>query len=240
MPLKTKSLPRFRYHIPLWFVLSLLALILLVFVELTLDVSRFRWWPDLYSISTNLLISIIVSFVFYFFIIFIPESRRKRLIKTSALKMYRNIKQDILAAIVGSSIKGGRDDLTEDSDFLESLMSPDIFKANFEDGGEANEGFYAFENQIGHRTPEFEEIILNFELIEREVSFILGNYKFDDQEIFDLLKRIGSLMLRLKHSQPGHDESKRLCGLIWEICAGWSMITGFRGYDIIEKAISDI
>jgi hypothetical protein len=71
-------------------------------------------------------------------------------------------------------------------------MSPDIFKANFEDGRKASEGFYAFENQMQQRTPEFDEIILNFELIEREIYFILGNYKFDDQEIFDLLKRIGS------------------------------------------------
>jgi hypothetical protein len=152
--------------------------------------------------------------------------------------------RDILLAVVDSSIKGGRDDLAdnlmEDTDFVETLMSPDIFKANFEDGTTATEGFYAFENQMHQRTPEFDEIILNFELIEREIYFILGNYRFDDQEIFDLLKRIGSLMLRLKYSQPGHDESKRLCSLIWEICAGWSTITGYRGYDIIEKAISDI
>jgi hypothetical protein len=47
-------------------------------------------------------------------------------------------------------------------------------------------------------------------------------------------------MLRLKYSQPGYDESKRLCGIIWEIYAGFDVITGFRGYDIIEKAISDI
>ena len=239
MSLKTE-LRRFSHYMPFWFGLSSFALIALFFVDITVNLSKFRSWPDLFSISTNILAGIIVSFVFYFFIVYIPESRRKRLIKTSAFKMYRNIKRDILSAVVSASIQGGRDDLTEDTDFVETLMSPDIFRANFEDGGEASEGFYAFENQMGQRTPEFEEIIFNFELIEREISFILGNYKFDDQEIFDLLKRIGSLMLRLKHSQPGYDELKRLCSLIWEICAGWSMITGYRGYDIIEKAISDI
>lgn len=145
-----------------------------------------------------------------------------------------------MSAVVSASIQGGRDDLTEDTDFVKTLMSPDIFRANFEHGGEANEGFYPFENQMGQRTPEFEEIILNFELLEREISFILGNYKFDDEELFNLLKRIGSLMLRLKYSQPGYDESKRLCSIIWEIYAGWDAIIGYRAYDIIEKAISDI
>jgi hypothetical protein len=240
MSLKTKVLPRFSYYMPFWFGLSLFALISLVFVDINLDVSKFRSWSDLFSISTNILVGIIVSFVFYFFIVYIPESSRKRLIKASALKMYKNIKRDILSAVVSASIQGGRDDLTEDTDFVETLMSPDIFRANFEDGGEANEGFYAFENQMGRRTPEFEEIILNFELLEREIFFILGNYKFDDQEIFDLLKRIGSLLLRLKHSQVGYDESKPLCNIIWEVYAGWSFVTGYRGYDLIEKAISDI
>jgi hypothetical protein len=139
MSLHTKSLPKFRYHMPVWFVLASISLILSVFVDIIFDVPKLKWWPDLFSISTNILINIIVSFVFYFFIVYIPESRRKRLIKTSALKMYRNIKRDILLAAIGASIKGGRDDLTEDTDFLETLMSPAMFKANFENGGKASE-----------------------------------------------------------------------------------------------------
>ena len=97
MSLKTKFLPRFSYYMPFWFGLSSFALISLLFVDINLDVSKFRSWPDLFSISTNILIGIIVSFVFYFFIVYIPESRRKRLIKASALKMYKNIKRDILS-----------------------------------------------------------------------------------------------------------------------------------------------
>ena len=46
--------------------------------------------------------------------------------------------------------------------------------------------------------------------------------------------------LRLQHSEPGYDESKALCGFIWEIYAGWDWIKGNRGYDIIEKMIADI
>jgi hypothetical protein len=102
--------------------------------------------------------------------------------------MYKNIKRDILFAVVSASVKGGREDLPNDLDFVETLMSPEIFKAHFESGSESNEGFYAFENQMHQRTPEFEEIILNFELLEREISFILGNFKFDDEKLFNLLK----------------------------------------------------
>jgi hypothetical protein len=77
MSLKTKVLPRFSYYMPFWFGLSLFALISLVFVDINLDVSKFRSWSDLFSISTNILVGIIVSFVFYFFIVYIPESSRK-------------------------------------------------------------------------------------------------------------------------------------------------------------------
>jgi preprotein translocase subunit SecY len=89
MSLNAKVLPRLSYYMPFWFGLSLFVLISLLFVDINLDVSKVRSWPDFFSISTNILIGIIVSFVFYFFIVYIPESRRKLLIKTSALKMYK-------------------------------------------------------------------------------------------------------------------------------------------------------
>ena len=141
MSLNTKLLTKFSYYMPLWFGFSSLALLSLLFMDINLDMSKFKWWADLFSISTNILIGIIVSFVFYFFIVYIPESRRKRLIKASALKMYKNIKRDILSAVVSASVKGGREDLPWDSDFVETLMSPAIFKAHFEVAGKLPKDF---------------------------------------------------------------------------------------------------
>jgi hypothetical protein len=46
--------------------------------------------------------------------------------------------------------------------------------------------------------------------------------------------------MRIQNIEPGYDESKALCGFVWEIFSGFNVIEGYRGYDLIEKMIDDI
>ena len=119
-------------------------------------------------------------------------------------------------------------------------MEVDEFKAKFAHGREADEGFYAFENQMSGETHEFREIILSFRVLSKQIEYILHNYAIEDQKVFDFFKRLEAFLLRMQHLQPGYDESKALTGFIWEIFAGFNFIEGYRGYDVIEKMIDDI
>jgi hypothetical protein len=106
------------------------------------------------AIATNLHAGGLVSFLLFYTAVYLPEARKKSIIKANLQKMYKNIKMDILWAIVHASIKGGRSDLTPSLEFVESLRSPAAFKKAFETGREADEGFYAFANQMSDETPE--------------------------------------------------------------------------------------
>ena len=103
-------------------------------------------------------------------------------------RIYHDIKKDILWQIVFASIKGGRRDLTTNPDVVDKLMKPDAFKAAFAHGREADEGFYAFENQMSEETDEFREMILSLRVLARQTEFILHNYTIDDQNVFDFFK----------------------------------------------------
>lgn len=224
----------------LWFALAGLALAGLLAVDLSADLSTLKWWSDSFAVTSNLLMGIIISFVFYYFIVYIPERRRLAIIRDSTIKMYLEIKSDILYSVICASIKGGRTDLDSGTDFINDLMSPDNFRRYFEGGREADEGFYAFENQMGDRTAEFEDIVLNFELLAKQLSYLLQNYEFRDTKIVTILKRIEMLLIRFRHSQAGYDESKPLCKFLFEIFAGWSSIDGYVGYDYIEKILREL
>ncbi|MBC01331.1 MAG: hypothetical protein CML67_17505 [Rhodobacteraceae bacterium] len=89
-------------------------------------------------------------------------------------------------------------------------------------------------------TREFREIVLYLDLLARQIEFVLHNYNMDDEHLFDFFKRLELLLLRLRHSTPGYDESKPLCSFIYEIFAGWNPIEGYMGYDLIDKMITDI
>ncbi|HAP10599.1 MAG TPA: hypothetical protein DEA80_09475 [Afipia sp.] len=225
-----------------WFVLNSLALLLLLIVDFGFmaALKKSEWWPDLFSVLTNLLTGGIISFLFYFLVVVVPERRRRSVIKTNLAKMYRRVKLDILWQIVFASIKGGRHDLSTSLDEVERLLDVNAFKAAFEHGRESNDGFYAFENQMDDKTSEFLEIILNLEILAKQIEYVLSHYAIDNQNIFDFFKRLEAFLIKMRHLQPGYDESKALCRFIWEIFAGFDFVDGYRGYDVVEKMIHDI
>ncbi len=225
-----------------WFVVNLLALVLLLTANFGLGITLkgLWWWADLFSVLTNLLTGGIISFLFYFLVVFVPERRKKALIKNNLSKVYRSIKSDILWQIVFASIKGGRSDLTTDPGEIERLMNVEAFKTAFAHGREATEGFYAFENQMSDDTYEFRDIIVSLQILSKQIDYILHNYTIHDQKVFDFFKRLEAFLMRIQHLKPGYDESKGLCRFLWEIFAGFDFIEGYRGYDIIEKTIHDI
>ena len=61
-------------------------------------------------------------------------------------------------------------------------MEVDEFRAKFAHGREADEGFYAFENQMSGETHEFREIILSFRVLSKQIEYVLHNYGIEDQK----------------------------------------------------------
>jgi hypothetical protein len=225
-----------------WFLVNSLALAWLLGIHFGTNLS-FKsswWWPDAFAIAANLLTGGIISFLFYFLVVFLPEKRKKFIIKTNLQKFYRNIKRDILWQVVFASIRGGRADLTTNVQEVDRLMDIEHFRLAFENGREADEGFYAFENQMSEDNHEFREIILSLRVLSKQIEFVLHNYAINDQKSFDFFKRLEAFLMRLQSADPGYDESKSLCQFIWEIFTGFNLIEGYRGYDPIEKMIKDI
>ncbi len=224
-----------------WFAINLLALAaLLIFHFTSIKHSRPPWWSDIFAVSVNLLTGGAVSFLFYFLVVFIPERRKKTIIKTNLKASYLNIKRDILWQVVFASRKGGRSDISTDSETIDNLMDMQKFKDAFSSGREGNEGYYAFCNQMSDDTPEFREILLKFKMLAKQIEYILDNYGFEDQQVFDFLKRLEMFLMRMEVQKPGYDESKLLCNFIYELFSGWDMIEGYRSYDKIQKMIDDI
>ena len=119
-------------------------------------------------------------------------------------------------------------------------MNATEFRAAFSGGKESTEGYYAFQNVMNYENQHFDEIIVNLEILQKQIEFVLHNYTIEDQSIFDFFKRLESALIKFQHSEPGYDESKQFCGFIYQIFSGWDVIDGYRDYDLIEKMIDDI
>jgi len=177
---------------------------------------------------------------FYWLVVYEPEPRKRKILKRNLSKMYFRIKEDILYQVIFASQKVGRHDLQARQDTIKNLLTVEGFKDAFSVGREANEGFYAFQNQMSDDTLELQEIVLNLELLAKQIEFVLHNYTIDDEHIFDFFKRLELMLLRLRSSSPGYDESKPLCSFIYQFFSGWSRIDGYLSYVVIDKMIADI
>jgi len=224
-----------------WFIVILAVKVIISDHHLRdLQYTKSDWWPDFYAIASGLLIGALVSFLFYFLVVFLPEHRKRKIIKSNLKRLYNNIKEDILYQIIFASQKGGRTDLHADRDTLDRLMTIEGFKKAFEGGREGHEGFYAFRNYIGANVPEYREINISLQILVKQIDYILHNYPIHDKKLFNFFKNIEMYLMRLEKIGPGHEEEKDLSRFIWEIFGGFNWIEGSRGHDIVEKMIDRI
>lgn len=199
---------------------------------------------DKYAPAFNAALSIgtggIVSFLFYYLVNERLARRRRNLLRGSVQGTYREAKRNIALAVIHASQKGGRTDLSADFETIEHALTIPGFKSLFKDGRESNEGYYAFQNEMSSRTPEYDEIVFNLKVIARAAERLIDRSAVEDRRTYEFFVRLSTLVERIERNGPGYDESKPLCRFIWEIFAGWNIIDGDVGYDPIERTIQNL
>lgn len=223
-----------------WFMLNLTALCLLLLLKFFFGFFSGPMAADVFDVLFNIVSGGMISFLFYFLVVHVPERRRARVLKDNAIAVYRGLRGDLVTAVVMASVKGGRKDLSTSLDEIERLTNVDAFKAQFSSGRLSHEGYYAFENQMSHRTYEFERIIQDFKILASEPNFFLHNYPGAEAEHFMSLKRLEISLAALIDSQPGYDESKQLCSFLYSFLAGFDLLKGYLGRDVYLEALERI
>lgn len=224
-----------------YFVLTLLCLLLLIFFAYSDDrLFEGQKINLLYDVASKLLIGSAVSFLFYFLLVFLPEAKRKRVLKNNLSEIYRGIKKEILYQVVFASVKGGRSDLIANSDTIDELLEPKGFTSAFEGGRESDEGFYAFQNQMSDETHEYRNIVHNLKLLQKHINFLLHNYSIQDSQLLSQMKWLENRIFDIEFVGPGYDESKNLSSFIWSMFTGWNIIEGDTGGDPIQRMIDTL
>ncbi|MYA30143.1 MAG: hypothetical protein F4Y31_02815 [Gammaproteobacteria bacterium] len=237
-----QKVPKLLSSVFFWFVLTLVLFVLAVGSEyLGIFLASRPWWDRLYGLSTPFLTGGLVSFFFYFLVVWVPEHRKRKAIKNDFRKFYRDLKEDIAVQIIFASKKGGRKDLRVDGNTEKRLVTVGGFREAFSGGREADEGFYAFSNGLDEGGGEFQEIQWLLRMLAKEIDYVLHNYTITDAKTRKFFKRLEVRLLGLGELKvDDYEDNKLLCRFIYEIFAGFTHVTGNRGYDIVEKMIEDL
>ncbi len=224
-----------------WFLLSFVVYCVAVWFTLVvpIDEPAAKYFLLLSEFRT-FLGGVLASFLLFYLISYLPDKRRRSSLRLACQRMYRSTKEGILWDVLHGSWNGGRTDIVLSSATVKALLSPKEFRKYFENGSEADEGFYAFTNYVMRNEDAFRSVIFKFKLVARQLEFLLNNLVIEDQDCLETLKRLEQWLLSLDELHAGYDEVKRLDAAIWAIFTGWSTIEGYRGYDPIERAIARI
>lgn len=227
-----------------WFSVVVIGYVLIISVE-------YKWfesplkdrssWDVFYATVPHFLVGFIVSCFFYFLVVFVPERRKRNIIKSNLIAQYDRVKRGILSEVISASRNGGFDDLVNDHETIQKLLTIDGFKEVFlKDYENSDQGYYSFLNYIDEDCPELHNIVLNLQILRRQIEFILYNYPVEDRRAFGFFKDLEIYLKRFEMDGKTDEDREILSSFILLIFAGYSFVEPNRDHDIIEKMINSI
>jgi hypothetical protein len=185
------------------------------------------------KIAYDLGIGSAVSLFLYWLVVRMPENAKRRRIRNSFALHYRQFKEDTIATILmvtdGTYTYGFHQELVDQKKFREYFKQKD-------QGG--NERWYAFYNNM----TEFylKELLTHLEVLRSEILFTMAAVDIDDKEVLEFMKRFSASIVRYRGTTLEYDSMKIFGNFMWEIFAGFSMVSGYMKRDFFEDMIQAI
>lgn len=172
----------------------------------------------------------IAAYIFYIFQIFIPEKKRRKIVKENFKLNYTLFKRDCISIFLSILYP------SYESDLPEQLSSSQEFKKYFKENFARDQNrWHVVLNGLNENS--IKKLLVQFEILSKEVDFFINNIGLIDEEVFAFLKRLKIAIYSLKKTSGDYDEIRMLSSFLWELFAGWSFVSGYRKNDIFEEML---
>jgi hypothetical protein len=189
--------------------------------------------PAWHHIGYELAVGSVISLFFYWLVVRLPEYQRRQRIKRSFRTHYRRFKEDCISTILGVADGG------YDVDLVDTLLAQPNFREYFKQKVSASEErWHRFLNNLDEAN--LRELKTSLEIFRVEVEFVLNTTNIPDDEAFEFLKRLSAATRSMQDTTLGYDETKVFSRFLWEVFAGFNIVSGYSEMDIIEKMIDSV
>lgn len=187
-------------------------------------------------------LSIIAAGVFYIFQVFVPEKRRKYIVKKNFRLSYISFKEECINIFLSAL------DISHDSDLTQSLLDVRIFREYFNENTAVDLTLTRWGYVINRLDVFADEELLNrlffqFDVMSQEIDFVLSSNSLCNKDFFDFLKRFKITLYRLKFfylNNNNDNDKKELLQFFWSLFAGWDWKKGYSDGDFVEEIIDAI
>lgn len=205
-----------------------IALIFFTFMSLsiaTLTVNSTGYGNMFHSLS----VGFVVSSMFYFLVIYMPEHKRRSIVRESLKNQYMQFKMSCIDTFLIIS------DSQEYSN-REELLNLSEFRRYFKEENKNGENRWgAVANSLQGNEYYLKEVIYYLQMLNEEIRYIRNTVHLNDVEVFDFLNRLSQLIVRMESTEREYDDIKSLCRFLWSIFTGWDWAKGYSDSDIIKN-----
>lgn len=189
------------------------------------------WAALLFTAST----SILTAYIFYVVVVYLPDRKRKKAIKTSFKYHFSDFKRIAIGMFIGA-VEGAYSE--ED---VEPLFDIKKFKEYFkEQVGEGQTRWDVVATKIDNDETFRDDLLVEMEILRSEILFVLNNVYIDDENVYSFLKDFSTIIYRNREISYDDREAKALCQMLWQMFSGWSWNKGYSEEDVFQLVLDRI
>ena len=123
--------------------------------------------------------------------------------------------------------------------FQETLVDHKEFRIYFKQKiSSSQDRWDAFHNNIDEN--QYQLIIKYMEIFRDEIQFVLANIDIRDDKLFEFLKRFSNAIALKKGITLDYNSIEGLGNFLWELFAGFSLVSGPLDDDIVQVMIDEM
>ena len=187
---------------------------------------------DYMGIMHSVCVGFVLSAIFYFVVVYLPESRRKKMICLAFAEQYNQFRSSCISTFLILSD-------SQEYQQRENLLDKSEFQRYFKNNNTLGENRWG-EVANGMQGNEFylREIVYELRMFNEEIKYIRNTIYLGDSEVFNFLNKLSQAIHRYELTQPEYDEIKSFCRFLWSVFTGFNLLDGYENRDYIEKMLA--
>ncbi|WP_020159516.1 hypothetical protein [Methylobacter marinus] len=183
------------------------------------------------SVINSLSIGFVVSSIFYFLVVYMPEYKRKKMVLETLKSQYTEFKLSCIDTFLILSD-------SQEYKNREELLNLSEFRRYFKNNNKRGENRWdAIANSLQSNEFYLKEIIYYLRMLNEEIRYTRNVVNLNDPEVFDFLNRLSQAIVRMESTEREYDDIKSFCSFLWPMFTGWNWVEGYRESDLIKDMI---
>lgn len=206
-----------------------LAAFVCVYIAITTVVNN-----DYKAIAYDLSVGFIVSAIFYWLVVYLPENNRKKIIHDGLKEQYDNFRKSCISNFLILSN-------SQSYQNIDTLLNQEEFKRYFKNRNENGEiRWDAVANSLEENEFYLREIIYELRMLNEEIRFVRSTLNIKDAKVYGFISGLSREIVRMESTTQNYDEIKSFCSFLWQLFTGWSLVHGYSKVNLLQENLEKV